>query len=291
VASVQLGKSHTYCALQLVNAVRAPAQAIVLSFTEANNLAGSLPNELRALTALQTLDLYNNSLAGTIPTIVNEFTDLRILDVEQNQLSGPAFVDVSSLTDLQSYRVSLNRLTGTMPNDWSSSSLSSSLQELWFASNNLAGPLPGASIGQLTALSSLILYSNLFTGTLPTELSLLTRLEQLQIQLNAFTSTIPSALYTLTLLNDLRLDNNNFTGTLSSRIGDLVELRDLRMGDNSLTGTLPPQIARLSNLGTYSGLAPSNVCCRATSHSPFVDDLRNIGSEWYSTRRQYSRRL
>jgi hypothetical protein len=80
---------------------------IALSLTEANNLAGSLPNELRALTALQTLDMYNNSLAGTIPTIVNEFTDLRILDVEQNQLSGPAFVDVSSLTDLQSYRVSL----------------------------------------------------------------------------------------------------------------------------------------------------------------------------------------
>lgn len=235
--------------------------------TEQNNLEGSIPDELRAMPALQSLDFYKNALAGTLPTVLNELTDLMFLDVEENQLTGPAFVDVTGLTKLATYRVSINALTGTVPERWWPDRAPSALTELWFAQNFLVGTLPD-TIGVHTQLSSLIFNGNTFTGSLPSELGQLNMLEQLQAQDNKFTSTIPIELYNNKLLRVLRLDKNLFTGTLASQIGDLKDLEDLRIGDNAFSGTLPAQIAKLSNLGTFSECSDANeiaVACLPSS--------------------------
>ena len=247
---------HPYCRSSdepsKANAI--PYTSVVLCVTDKNNLAGSLPNELRAMPTLQYLDFYANSLGGTLPTVLNEFPQLTFLDVENNRLTGPAFVNITGLTKLASYRVSDNGLTGSVPELWWPPRKPSALKELWFAHNKLVGAVP-TTIGVHTQLRSLILYSNGFTGKLPSELGKLRQLDQLQAYDNFFTSTIPSELYTNTLLRDLRLDMNSLTGTLSSSIGDLSELRDLRIGANAFSGRLPPQIAKLSNLSKFHGLS------------------------------------
>ena len=200
------------------------------------------------LTALASFDMYANMIGGTLPTVLSLLTSLQLIDVEETMFTGSAFLDISALSELASYRVSLNSLTGTIPETFAPDN-GSVLTEVWLAKNSLEGPIPESFLASNTQLTSLIMYSNMFTGTIPTSIGLLSNLEKLQLHGNAFTSTIPDALYGATQLNELRLDKNLITGTISTRIGDLVNLVDLRMGENPLTGTLPAEIARLSNLG------------------------------------------
>ena len=188
-------------------------------------------------------------IGGTIPTALTLLTSIKLIDLEENMFSGPAFLDISTLPGLASYRVSLNSLTGTIPETFAPND-GSSLTEIWFAKNNLVGQIPESFFASNTQLTSLIMYNNMFTGTIPSNIGLLSNLEKLQLHGNAISSTIPNDLYLATQLKELRLDKNLITGTISTMIGDLVNLADLRIGENPLTGTLPAEIARLSNLGT-----------------------------------------
>lgn len=235
-----------------------------------NNLAGTIPSEIRALTTLSFFDIFDNNVGGTIPASISELPQLVLFDVEDNNLIGQAFVDVSGLSSLISYRVSFNALTGTIPIE----TISPNLVELWVAGNQITGVLPPA-IGSLTNLGKclwnfyavettpsrfcltsayslpcadfLYIYNNLLTGTLPSELGTL-GLQRFQAQNNDFTGTIPENLYFNADLFELRLDGNNLGGTISGRVGDLQGMLDLRLDNNELSGTIPATLSRLSVL-------------------------------------------
>lgn len=53
-----------------------------------NNLSGSIPDELSAMTSTETLNLSHNQLSVTIPTSLTDLNFLASFDVSQNQLSG-----------------------------------------------------------------------------------------------------------------------------------------------------------------------------------------------------------
>lgn len=65
------------------------------------------------------------------------------------------------------------------------------LQTLHMQSNLLTGPVP-SQIGRLTALNELRLQANQLTGTLPTEIALLTRLARFLVTKNALFGPIPA---------------------------------------------------------------------------------------------------
>jgi Leucine-rich repeat (LRR) protein len=135
----------------LIDTHTLPLPHLLYNCTERNDLSGTIPDEITALSTLKSLDVFVNRLGGTIPRELNSISGLEFLDMEENSLEGPAFVDISDLSNLTSYRVSLNKLTGRIPTEGFTGL--ASLRELWFARNKVVGQVP-PSIGQLGSLGT-----------------------------------------------------------------------------------------------------------------------------------------
>jgi hypothetical protein len=121
-----------------------------------NALVGSIPNDLRHLSALTVLDLSFNKLTGWIPSVLGDLTQLTTLNLGYN--SG---------------------LTWLIP--WQLGSLTS-LQELSLTGCNLFGPIP-STFGNLTQLKSLDVSFNYLSGPV-TVIDTLPHLEVLGLRYN-----------------------------------------------------------------------------------------------------------
>ncbi|XP_065197450.1 uncharacterized protein LOC135828946 [Sycon ciliatum] len=135
--------------------------------------------------------------------------------------------------------------------------------------NNLAGPLP-QSLGKLTALQQLVLYSNLITGELPSGLFDLPALVELDVNNNQLTGTLPSrvtakslqhlVLYTNKFrgplptewhapnMQTVELSSNSFTGPAPDGFGLMPSLKELVVSRNNLSGPFPASWGSLHNL-------------------------------------------
>jgi Leucine-rich repeat (LRR) protein len=211
-----------------------------------NNLVGTLPNELSTLYVLDRLELFSNNISGSFPDGVQNVTNLQVLDVESNQLSGPAFSPtLLTLSNLRQLFLSRNTFNGMLPSNLADPF--PFLTDLWFADNEIVGPLP-TTIGLMTNLRTFIAYGNQLDSTIPSNIGNVSDLTNLQLYRNLFDATIPTQIYGLTKLSVLRLDQNSLTGTISSDIGQLIQLADLRFSNNILEGTIPQSIQQLQNL-------------------------------------------
>jgi hypothetical protein len=101
-----------------------------------NNLIGTLPADLNALTDLAAFTIGGNQLTGAIPALTG-LTKLGHFDVSSNQLGGtiPA---LTGLTSLDYFDVSGNRLSGPIP----ALTGLSHLEFLFVNDNQLTGPIP-----------------------------------------------------------------------------------------------------------------------------------------------------
>jgi len=113
-----------------------------------NQLTGTLPTELGALTDLTYLWIYNNHLTGTLPSQLGILTRLTRMELGINRLTGTLPTELGALTNIKWMHVYDNQLTGTVPTE----------------------------LGGLTSLTYTGLYDNQLTGTLPSELGALTNL-------------------------------------------------------------------------------------------------------------------
>ncbi|PWA50046.1 leucine-rich repeat protein [Artemisia annua] len=109
-------------------------QVLLLDFSN-NDLSGSIPSELTALSALQSLNLSRNQLTGRIPEKIGGMKALESFDLSVNRLSGELPMSLSNLNFLSNFNVSCNSLTGRIP----SSTQLQSLTESSFFGNNLCG--------------------------------------------------------------------------------------------------------------------------------------------------------
>ena len=173
----------------------------------------SVPEWLRNLAALATLDLNNNELTA-LPEWIGDLTALRGLSLNNNGLTAlpESIGNLTALTKLE--------LTG----------------------NQLAA-LP-ESIGNLTALTWLDLGVNQVTA-LPASLENLTALTRLDLGNNQLT-TLRDSFGNLTALRGLSLNDNQLTA-LPNSFGNLTALRGLSLNDNGLTA-LPESIGNLTVL-------------------------------------------
>ncbi|KAK1421376.1 hypothetical protein QVD17_23661 [Tagetes erecta] len=100
-----------------------------------NSFSGSIPDELMALKALQSLNLSNNQLTGMIPKNIGDLKLLESFDASLNHLFGELPASLSGLSFLSSFNVSYNNFTGKIP----SSTQLQSLNESSFFNNKLCG--------------------------------------------------------------------------------------------------------------------------------------------------------
>jgi len=142
---------------------------------------------------------------GTISSSIGWFSSLTSLDFSNNQLG---------LTELYLFK---NEFTGTL------SSLIGqfdSLQRLHLSHNAFTGPFPkelrsdAGSVNGIRPIKYFNIYSNQFTGTIPSELRW-RKCEYFDIGRNKLTGTLPKDLgVKFVSLRQLHIDHNKFSGTV-----------------------------------------------------------------------------
>ena len=152
-----------------------------------NGLTGEIPDEIGALTDLQSLDLRWNSIEGLIPLAIENLATLKILLLSGNSLSGPIPWQLGNLSALERLDVSYNNLSGRIPAELS---LPLNLYAVGLHYNNLEGDIPW-QFGNAANMRRLILKGNRLTGPIPPELGLNTSLTYLNLADNEFSGPIP----------------------------------------------------------------------------------------------------
>jgi len=173
---------------------------------------------------------------------------------------------------LDQFDLDENNLGGTIP--WADlSMLSNQLRVIDFFDNRIAGTFPSPQMGSFTVLEALDLYSNEFSGTLPTETGLLTSLRYLDVDTNFLTGGIPTEISRLTMLETLWLSNNLLSGSIPTELGRLTNLRNLHLTNNYLTGSMPAEICalRLESLEVTCSLVECDCCTNCNGNSSGSD--------------------
>ena len=251
-----------------------------------NNLTGTLPQGLTALSGLESFRFHNNS--GLCAPIDEEFQtwlhgiaeiygsscapedsleDREALVQLYNALDGENWNNNANwLTELPirqwhgvindaSGRVTRlllesNGLAGEIPKELGSLS---NLKRLEFGNNDLTGEIP-RELGNLSDLETLLLLGSTsrltggLSGGIPKELGTLSKLEALNLKFNQLAGEIPTELGNLTSLETLLLDYNRLSGEIPAELGSLSNLTRLMLGHNQLSGDIPKELGNLSNL-------------------------------------------
>eukprot|EP00873_Tetraselmis_striata_P044712 jgi/Tetstr1/464976/TSEL_009708.t1 len=181
--------------------------------------------------AVTELWLEENQLRGTVPAELSAMSSLTDLSLSENQLRGTVPAQLSALSRLTSLSLSVNQLRGTVPAQLSALSR---LSKLSLRGNQLRGTVP-AQLSALSRLSRLYLHSNQLTGTVLAELGGMSSLTDLYLYGNQLAGTVPAQLSALTGLTDLRLDDNQLTGTVPAQLSTLSGLTKFDVSNNFLS--------------------------------------------------------
>jgi hypothetical protein len=132
-------------------------------FLNGMELEGMLSSELRRITTLEWLELYDNKLRGTVPTELTQLRDLKYLDLGKNQFTGTIPKVLGKLINLNYLYLDENELTGEIPKEMGKLV---NLVLLYLNNNKLSGSIP-EELGQLGNLEVLELHDNELSGSMP----------------------------------------------------------------------------------------------------------------------------
>ena len=271
-----------------------------------NNLSGSLPADLAALTELERLDFSDNEgLTGPLP---HEWTALTLeyLRVEGTQLCAPpdtvfqtwldkipeySIADCAETITERDRDVLVLLYRSTNGKDWENSDnwLSEAPLDQWYGvatdgegsvtaleliDNSLTGEFP-PSLGELSRLTWLVLDANNLSGPIPVELGQLTDLTSLDLTNNNLSGPIPTELGQLTGLTWLGLSNNNLSGPIPTELGQLTDLTWLGLDANNLSGPIPVELGQLTDL-TSLNLTNNNLSGPIPAELGQLTDLTSL---------------
>ncbi|CAK9182865.1 unnamed protein product [Ilex paraguariensis] len=108
-----------------------------------NFLSGPLPQEVRFLQGVGTIDLSGNHLSGNIPMSIGMCKSLEKLFMANNMFSGPIPDTLVEVRGLETLDLSSNQLSGSVPPDIQNLN---ALQLLNLSFNNLEGEIPTGGV-------------------------------------------------------------------------------------------------------------------------------------------------
>jgi Leucine-rich repeat (LRR) protein len=187
-----------------------------------NQFTGTIPSEIGLLDSVSFLRIDTNQLEGTIPSTITNLKNAIDLMLGNNKLAGPIPEDIGRVAQLKQLSLPGNALTGALPESlWDLSTL----RTLDLGGNRFTGTL-SESIGKMAAndgFYDFMINDNQLKGPLPTSITLLTALGTLLIQGNDFTGTVPEALCALKG-NDLSGILTDFQANCAADPSGYVEL-------------------------------------------------------------------
>ncbi|KAJ6701956.1 LEUCINE-RICH REPEAT TRANSMEMBRANE PROTEIN KINASE [Salix koriyanagi] len=137
----------------------------------------------------------------------------------------------------------------------------------------------------MTALKSLSIAHNAFSGTIPKELGNLTELTLLSIGINNFSGTLPPELGNLVKLEELYINSCGLGGEIPSTFANLKRMRVLAASDAAFTGNIPDFIGNWTGLtslrfqgNSFEGPIPSSFSNLTSLTSLRISDLSNVSS-------------
>ncbi|GLU02684.1 hypothetical protein SLE2022_199250 [Rubroshorea leprosula] len=222
------------------------------------NVTGTLPPDLRNLSALTIFDVRCNQLTGAIPSLAGLSSLQGANFLNNNFTSFPAdfFTGLTSLqtvyldynpfapweipaslkeaTALQSFSAVSANLTGTIPDIFGSGTLSN-LSQFYLSFNQLEGELPASFSGSM--IQSLFLNEVNLSGSIQV-LQNMTSLTEVALNGNHFTGPLPD-FSQLVQLAYLSLSYNQFTGVVPMSLVDLLSLYVINLTNNLLQGPTP----------------------------------------------------
>ncbi|KAH9698959.1 putative LRR receptor-like serine/threonine-protein kinase [Citrus sinensis] len=196
------------------------------------------------------------ALTGKIPEHVAALTYLQtLLSLFGQALGGQLPIrDGIEFEEDPNRDLSQNLLTGKIP---PSLGRLSSLQTLELWSNQLSGEIP-RELGDLSQLGVLSVPENGLRGTLPPELGKLSNLEELWLTSNNLRGDLPKDYENLKNLTILEIAGNYLSGPIPRFIAKWDNLYFLTLRNCSITGSIPPYIANWNQLG-YLDLSFNNL--------------------------------
>ncbi|KAF0897221.1 hypothetical protein E2562_034531 [Oryza meyeriana var. granulata] len=193
------------------------------------------------------VSLSSMNLSGRISPAIGALTTLTRLELDSNSLSGSVPPELSNCTQLRFLNLSFNGLTGELPD----LSALTALDTLDVANNYFSGRFP-AWVGNLSGLVNLSVGANSYEqGETPASIGNLKNLTYLYLASSSLRGEIPESIFELTALETLDMSMNNLAGVIPAAIGNLRELWKIELYGNNLTGELPPELGKLTKLREF----------------------------------------
>ena len=231
----------------------------------ANNLGGSLPDEIGNLDQLKSLNLNSNNITGAVPEGIGNLVNLEVLGLTNPISSLPA--SLGELDKLWSFNMANSLVTSIPEGLWSLPNLedvrlvgnseleitlpdtlgkNSVLDFFWLDGSSLSGPLP---FGPDNTSLLVLRIQNMEMGVdFPLEITQIPNLQELSLAGNGFVGLIPEDLAALTGLLHLDLGSNQFMGPIPSVLTNLTSLTYLSLFSNQLSEGIPPELGEMTSL-------------------------------------------
>jgi Leucine-rich repeat (LRR) protein len=234
-----------------------------------NNLKGNIPEEIKNLQNLKTLELDNNTLS-IIPNEIGNLNNLETLDLNYNEITTiPNEIgNLKNLKSLDFYHNKIDSIPKGLSNLENLENLNVSHNEIYI--------LP-SEIGTLKNLKILELNNNKLKN-IPKEIGNLKNLEILDLSYNDINSEISNNFSNLINLKELYINNNELEISISEiikNISNLNKLSILKLGYNDLNGEIPSEISNLDSL-EYLSLTNNEVSGDISLILSYLKNLKQL---------------
>ncbi|XP_071717685.1 receptor-like protein kinase 7 [Rutidosis leptorrhynchoides] len=209
-----------------------------------NKFSGEIPAELGEFKFLKEFSIYDNMFTGELPAKIGSWAEFEFIDASQNMLTGSIPPDMCKQGKIDEILMLQNNFTGGLPETYANCS---SLTRLRVSHNSLSGTIPDG-IWSLPAIKMIDLAMNQFEGQVSSKIGEAKSLEQLFISNNRFSGELPEEISKVSSLVELELMYNQFSGKIPAKIGDLKKLNSLQFEGNFFSGTIPESIGSCVSL-------------------------------------------
>lgn len=235
-----------------------------------NQFIGDIPEEIGEFENLSELSLYRNRVTGKIPQKLGSSNGMDFIDLSENSLTGPIPPDMCKGNRMTDLLVLQNKLTGEIPESYASCE---SLKRVRVNNNSLSGVVP-AKIWSLPKLVRIDLSMNDFEGPVTADIAKAKSLGQLVLHNNRFSGELPDEISGASSLVLIQLSFNRFSGRIPGTIGKLAKLSNLYLDNNQFSGLIP------ESLGSCVSLSQINLARNSLSGKipPSVGSLPNLNS-------------